>query len=103
MVNKKASASPDEISRYTIILPNDHQARLAVMAKTYKLSQGEILEGLIEHADMEKLGPIFAKMREDKVAGRQSKKELLKRLSKLDPEQLKALERIAAGEKVALS
>lgn len=93
----KADAADDEVTRYTIKMSNKHQRELAALAKSHKLSQTEILEALIDHADMGKMGPIFTKMREDKVAGRASKKELLKKLSRLDPEQLKELERIAGG------
>lgn len=94
---RPAPDQPDETSRYTLRMSNGHQHKLAQIAKEYKISQSEVLEAMIDHIDLNTLGPVFQGIRDAKVAQRDQKKELIKRLSKLDAGQLAALEKMAAG------
>lgn len=88
-------------SRFTVIMSETHQARLASLAKSYKLSQREILEALLDNVDMEKMDSTFQQMRVDKVAGREDKKGLVKQLSALNPDQLARLQKMLAEKQDA--
>jgi hypothetical protein len=89
---------PDEVSRYTLNMSAGHQLALAKLAKAHKLSQREILETLLDNVDVQKMGPIFEQMRESKVAEREQKKDLIKKLSRLNADELRALEKLAAKQ-----
>lgn len=92
MTEKTETATTEEKGkRYAIIVEQVVQEKLAKIAKTHKISQGAVVETLMEHADMDKLDAAFKARREAKVAGRTGKTAILKRLSKLTPEQLEAL------------
>jgi len=84
-------AAEEKGKRYAIVVEQTVQEKLAKIAKTYKISQGAVVETLMDSADMSKLEEAFKARREAKVAGRTGKTAILKRLSKLTPEQLEAL------------
>lgn len=82
----------EDTKRYTIVLSAAHQDKLAAVAKQFKISQGEVIEELLDHAaGLESMAERFTARREEKVAGRTSKKELLGKLKSLPAEELAAL------------
>lgn len=87
----------NEMRRYSLEMSDKNQRVLAKIAKDYKISQSEVLEALTENIDMNKMEPVFIKIREDKVAGRTQKKEFAKKLAKLDPSQIQAIQNIIGG------
>jgi len=87
-----------ETVRYTIETTPDERDDLAVIAKQYKLSQGEIIGCLLRHFDREAMAPVFTAQREAKVAVREDNKKIKKlvnSLRSLDPEQIAELHRLA--------
>ncbi|MDR9847040.1 hypothetical protein [Herbaspirillum huttiense] len=90
--------SEQKKSRYTIEISPEHQAKLAATAKQHKLSQGEVIEVLLELIDPAVHDPALAKRREEKVVERTAKraaeapkKEVLAKFKSLSPEQQAAL------------
>lgn len=78
-------------SRFSIDLPDDWQAYLAQVAKTHKLSQGEVIETLL--ANMHKCIGIDAALtarRDSKVAVRAARRLVKGAFEKLTPEQQRA-------------
>src|SRR3569832_570606 len=88
---KDAPVNPDEVSRYTQRLTNRHQFKLAQLAKEHKISQLEEMEVMLDQHDLNAMGPLFKKIREDKLTARTHKKELVKQLAKLDVKELEKL------------
>ena len=82
---------PNELRRYSLEMHDNVLADLAKVAKSYKISQSEVLEALVQQIDMNRMEPIFSRIRETKVAERTAKKELVKKLANLDPDQIQAL------------
>ena len=94
-------------TRYTIDIRPESSARLADMAKTSKLTQGEVIEVLLERCERD-LGLISAfhekrhlkvESRERAKAERANLRELYQKLGTLTPEQLAQIERITQEEK----
>lgn len=81
-----------EPKRTAIVLEADIQEKVATLAKTHKLSQGQVIQTML---DMLVPNPEFEvnlkAKREEKVSGRTGKTAILKRLSKLSAEELEAL------------
>lgn len=78
-------------SRFSIDLPEDWQAYLAQLAKTYKLSQGETIETIL--ANMHQCVGIedaLRARRDDKAAQRAARKLVKGAFDKLTPEQQRA-------------
>lgn len=84
-------------NRFSISLPESHQARLGEIAKQYRITQGEVIETLLEFADHAALALRYQAVREEKVAARRPKKDLLKQLNGLTSEQLERLLKQAQG------
>ncbi len=84
-----------EKARYTVVIDEQLQRKLADIAKTYKISQGAVIEVLVEQADVTALHDAMSAKREEKVAGRQSRtakhKDLIEMLGKMTPEQIEQL------------
>ena len=83
------------LTRYTLILPETHKTAIETLAKKYKLSQGQIVEVLLEQmVDEDRLAPFFRHKAETKTDGRSKKhpkRELLKDMKDLTLEQLAQL------------
>jgi hypothetical protein len=92
-------SNTDKRNRFSIDLPPDWQAYLAQTAKTYKLTQGEIVEILL--ANLHKCASIeqaFMARRDQKTSERRSKSSTIAEFKQLTPEQqVKALEALRAG------
>ena len=87
--------SNSEKVAYTIKTDAEHQRKLSSLAKDYKITQGEVIEVMLDNLDVETMSEAFKRRREDKVAIRAAAKSLtdkptialLKKLQSLTPEQ----------------
>lgn len=86
---------PDKQTRYTVVVGKLAQARLASIAKQFKISQGAVMEVMIDNVDVQVLEDQFKARREQKVQSRGSKTELLEKMKKLTPEQRAYLESLS--------
>jgi hypothetical protein len=86
----------DKQTRYTVVVGKLAQARLASIAKQFKISQGAVMEVMIENVDVQALEEQFRARREQKVQSRGSKTELLEKIKKLTPEQRAYLESLGS-------
>jgi Spy/CpxP family protein refolding chaperone len=82
----------DKQTRYTVVVGKLAQSRLASIAKQFKISQGAVMEVMIENVDVQALEEQFKARRELKVQSRGSKSELMNTLKALTPEQRAYLE-----------
>lgn len=85
------STTLDARTRFSIDLNERHRDALAAIAKSYKITQGEVIEVLLDRADTtgdHLLGAALMAKRTSKVARRAPKKELYKQFKNLTPEQL---------------
>lgn len=80
--------------RYTVITTEQHREKLNKIAKTYRISQGDVIEVLLDQANLGLLGHHFDAKRESKSDGKLTKTELMKKMKGLTPEQLAAIEKI---------
>lgn len=88
-----------ERQRFSIELGDDHRDVLAGTAKTYKVTQGEVIEVLLDRMTHDNgLCAALAAKREEKVAARRPKKDLMDQLKNLTPAQLAAA--LAAAHQV---
>lgn len=81
-----------ETTKYSVILEVTTQEKLAKTAKQFKISQHDVLEVLINFMDMKTMGPLFQSIRNEKVARREQKKNIIKKLKNLDADKLAAIE-----------
>jgi len=77
--------------RYAIVVEQSVQNKLAELAKQHKISQGAVVEELMGLVNTDALAKALVARREHKVSNRSGKSAILKKLSKLSPEQLEAL------------
>lgn len=80
-----------DIKRFTVVCDEQHQDALAVLAKRYKITQGEVIEVMLDHMNEEDFAAHFEARRNEKVAARKSKSALMERLSGLSAEQVQKL------------
>ncbi|MFT4064301.1 hypothetical protein [Paraburkholderia sp.] len=88
-------AEVEKESRYTVTVNKLAQSRLASIAKQFKISQGAVMEVLIENADISALEEQFRARREQKVQSRGTKSRMLEKLKSLTPEQRAYLESLS--------
>ena len=79
-------------SRFTITLSNDHRADLAARAKKYRISQGEVIEVMLDAPPGADLDALFRAKRVEKVNGRTSiratiERERMKRKESMETKQ----------------
>jgi len=87
----------ENIARFTITTSKRHQRALAELAKSFKISQGEVVEVFLDNANMDEFATHFTRKRDEKVDMRAgADKALLSKLKKLTPEQLAMVEKMAA-------
>jgi len=78
--------------RTAIVLEADIQEKVATIAKTYKLSQGIVIQTMIDMVgNTPEFDTALKAKREDKVSNRTGKTAILKKLSKLSAEELEEL------------
>lgn len=96
------AAQPTEV-RHMITLSEAHKAKLKKVAKHFMLTQGEIVEVMLNQLDMSRMGQHFEAARNAKVSERTSVGSLASRIKakELTPEQRAAIEAILAGTTIA--
>lgn len=78
--------------RTAIVLEADIQEKVATIAKTHKLSQGIVIQTMIDMVgNTPEFEAALKAKREDKVSNRTGKTAILKKLSKLSAEELEEL------------
>lgn len=78
--------------RTAIVLEADIQEKVATIAKTHKLSQGVVIQTMIDMVgNTPEFEAALKAKREDKVSNRTGKTAILKKLSKLSAEELEEL------------
>lgn len=83
--------------RQTVIMTEAHKNKLKEVAKRYAITQGEVVEVLLDSADMDAMGQFLTERRNGKLAQRETKTDLSKRLKGLSPEKRAAIEAILAA------
>lgn len=82
----------EEIARFTLKMSPKSQEILGQVAKQFKISQGEVLDVLLQNADLSQFEALFKKARQDKEQERaKAAKERAKMrevLSSLTPEEI---------------
>lgn len=86
--------------RHMIILPEAHKVKLKRIAKTYAITQGEVVEVMLDQINLDQMGSHFEAKRALKDDGRLSKSVLVNKMKTLSPEQMRAIEAIMAGTAV---
>lgn len=78
--------------RTAIVLEADIQEKVATIAKTHKLSQGIVIQTMMDMVgNTPEFEAALKAKREDKVSNRTGKTAILKKLSKLSAEELEEL------------
>lgn len=80
--------------RHMVILPVEYKERLKSIAKKYKVTQGEVVEEMLNIFDKTELPNVLEERRAAKTSGRTTKTELLKRMKGLSQDQIEAIEAI---------
>jgi hypothetical protein len=81
--------------RQMIILPEAQKNKLKQIAKTYAITQGEVIEVMLDQVDLTRKYDHFSAKRSEKLAGRSSiRAALTRKMKDLTPEQLTAIEAI---------
>jgi hypothetical protein len=83
--------------RHMIILPDSYKAKLKKLAKSYMISQGEVIEVFLDQSNLSTLDEDFKNKRQSKVGDKSSKAELLRKMKDLTPEQLAEIQKIVNG------
>lgn len=87
----------DQVARFTISVNKSHQRTLAELAKKYKISQGEVVEVMLDNADMDEMEAHFTKRRNEKVDLRSgADKVMITKIKTLTPAQLALIEKMYA-------
>jgi hypothetical protein len=87
----------DTSTRYTVVSDKQHHRALAELAKKYKISQGEVIEVFLDHADMDEMEAHFTKRRNEKVDLRSgADKVMIAKIKALTPAQLALIEKMYA-------
>lgn len=78
--------------RQMVILPKAHKDKMKKLAKVYGISQGAVVEVLLDKMNLNTLGPYFEEKHKSKSGGKTTKTELVKKMKDLTPEQIAAIE-----------
>lgn len=91
-VTTEATAAAKAPKRTAIVLEAEIQDKVATLAKTYKLSQGIVIQTMMDMlGDKPEFDAALKAKRIDKVSNRTGKTAILKKLAKLSAEELEAL------------
>jgi len=89
------------LTRYMMVLPQIQKDKIEKVAKSFKISQGAVLEVLLDNMDLNALDQFFAAKREAKNSNKGSKRQIIEKMKGLKPEQLAEIEahiaKVAAG------
>ena len=95
MEEKKGFYEQKGMVRHTLILSEAHKKQLKELSKTAGITQGDLIEVLIDFAVANDLSEAFETKRNSRSDGRTTlKSALTKKLKDLSPEQLAAIEKI---------
>lgn len=86
--------------RHMLILPETHKQKLKKIAGVYGLTQGEVVEVMLDQINLNMIGGHFEAKKTSKGAGKSTKADLIKKMKALTPAQMKAIEAILAGQDV---
>ncbi len=90
----------DTDTRHMLMVGEVHKAKLKKLSKHFRLTQGEIVGVLLDKIDLSRMTPHFEELRNGKVDSRTSKTAMLTRLKDLSQDQLAAIERLIAEQKI---
>jgi hypothetical protein len=76
------------MTRYTLILPQAHKDKIEAIAKSHKISQGAVMEVLLDHMDLNALDQFFETKNKVKRVNKSSKRQIIENMKDLNPEQL---------------
>ncbi len=85
------------MARYTMILGPAHKDKIENVAKTYGISQGNVIEVLLDQMDESLLGSYFEAKKTVKGTRQGAKGAIVAKLKGLTPEQLRAAEAYIAS------
>lgn len=80
-----------DMTRYTLILPKPHKEKIEKLAKVYHISQGAVIEVLLDNMDDVALTKHFETRRQAKGTHKGSRRQIIEAMKNLTPDQLKAL------------
>jgi len=86
-------------SRRMLIMDTAYFDQLKDLASEFTLTQGEIVEVLMANmeANMETFRSLFEAKRQQRVAAKQARTELARKMKNLDPAKLREVERLLGG------
>lgn len=86
-------------NRHMISLSDTHKAKLKKLAKHFALTQGEVVEVMLDNLDLSRMSQHFEACRNSKISSRTSAASLATRIKakELTPAQKAAIEAILAG------
>lgn len=87
-------------TRHMLVVGEVHKAKLKKLSKHFRLTQGEIVGVLLDKLDLSRMTPHFEELRNSKVDSRTSKSAILTRMKDLSQDQLAAIERLIAEQKI---
>ncbi len=98
-MNEEAITDAARKKRFSIDLDLTHQASLAMIAKTFKITQGEVVAIMLDHMGdpTPELAAAFRQRRDEKVAARGPRKDLYQQFRNLTPAQMEAALAAAAA------
>lgn len=77
--------------RYTMILPKAYKEKIEQIAKAFKITQGEVVEVLLDQSDINPSGAFdaaFVEKRASKATKKSSKRGIIADMKNLSPEDL---------------
>jgi hypothetical protein len=81
--------------RFTVVASKEHKDKLDVIAKKYRITQGEAVEVMVDGINVEDFAPLFQAKREAKITERtkinEFQRKLLEKVKNLSPEQIEKL------------
>lgn len=90
-----------ENKRFSISVSEDHQEKLSTISKRFKLSQGDVIECLVDLFSEETHAAALVARRIAKVSKRESSKRVRRKIAnaiKSDPDALAKIEALLAGD-----
>ena len=85
------------MTRYTMILSKTHKEKIENVAKTYGITQGNVVEVLLDQMNVSLLGTHFETKRGAKSSRQGAKGAIVAKLKDMTPEQLKKVEAAIAA------
>lgn len=85
--------------RHMVILTEKHRDKLKKIAKTYGIKQGDVVEVLMDTADLARIGSQLEAKKKATKGGTTTKTELVKKMKDLTPEQIAQIEAIISQGK----